>query len=66
MINMEYEYFKSLAKIASEALDTMAILWEQMQYNGTEPDTLDFPESYPFDKSFDDIAEAFNYWVGDL
>ena len=67
MFNIEYEYFKSVAKIASEALNTMSIIWEQMQFNGTEPKGLEFNnKNYPFNDSFDDVASRFTYWLETL
>lgn len=67
MFNIEYEYFKSTAKIASEALNTMSLIWEQMQFNGTEPKSLEFDnKAYPFNDSFDDVASRFAYWIESL
>lgn len=61
MFNIEMEYMKSYAKIASEALMSMALVWEQMQFNETEPEFL--AENYPLDKSFDEFAFEFLSWV---
>ena len=61
MFNIEMEYMKSYAKIASEALMSMALVWEQMQFNETEPEFL--AENYPLDKSFDEFAFEFSEWV---
>ena len=61
MFNIEMEYMKSYAKIASEALNSMALVWEQMQFNDTEPSYLS--ENYPLDKSFDEFAFEFSEWV---
>ena len=66
MFNIEYEYFKGYAKIAKEALNSMALVWEQMQSNDTEPDSLNFPKDYPFNESFDDVASRFSYWIDTL
>ena len=33
MFNIEMEYMKSYAEIASKALMAMALVWEQMQFN---------------------------------
>lgn len=63
MFNIEYEYFKGYARIAKAALNNMSLVWEQMQNNGTEPDSLNFPIDYPFDESFDDVACRFAEWV---
>ena len=61
MFNIEMEYMKSYAKIASEAINSMALVWEQMQFNGTEPSYL--AEDYPINKSFDEFAFEFSEWV---
>lgn len=67
MFNIEFEYFKSVAKIASEALNTMSLIWEQMQFNGTEPQSLAFGnEAYPFEESFDEVSSRFAYWLETL
>lgn len=66
MFNIEMEYFKGYAKIAKEALNNMSLVWEQMQYNGTEPKALDFPNNYPFNKSFDEVVSDFSYWIESL
>lgn len=67
MFNIEFEYFKSVAKIASEALNTMSLIWEQMQFNGTEPQSLTFGnEAYPFEASFDEVSSRFAYWLETL
>ena len=63
MFNIEMEYMKSYAKIASEAINSMALVWEQMQFNGTEPSILS--EDYPIDKSFDEFAFEFSEWVSE-
>lgn len=61
MFNIEMEYMKSYAKIASEAINSMALVWEQMQFNDTEPSCL--AVDYPIDKSFDEFAFEFSEWV---
>lgn len=61
MFNIEMEYMKSYAKIASEALMSMSLVWEHMQFNKTEPEIL--AENYPLDKSFDKFAFEFLSWV---
>ena len=61
MFNIEMEYMKSYAEIASKALMAMALVWEQMQFNETEPE--ESAENYPFDKSFDEFAFEFLSWV---
>ena len=61
MFNIEMEYMKSYAKIASEALNSMAVVWEQMQFNDTEPSIL--WEDYPIEKSFDEFAFDFSEWI---
>ena len=61
MFNVEMEYMKSYAKIASEAINSMALVWEQMQFNDTEPSCL--AKDYPIDKSFDEFAFEFSEWV---
>ena len=62
MFNIEMEYMKSLGKIASESLMTMAMIWEQMEFKTDEPiDKL--CENYPFDKSFDEVAIDFLFWI---
>ena len=61
MFNIEMEYMKSYSKIASEAITAMALVWEQMQFNNTEPSCL--AEDYPIDKSFDEFAFEFLSWV---
>ena len=67
MFNIEYEYFKGYAKIAKDALNNMALVWEQMQFNDTEPESLQFGNiNYPFDESFDDVVSRFAYWVDTL
>ena len=67
MFNIEYEYFKGYAKIAKDALNNMALVWEQMQFNDTEPKCLDFDNlDYPFNESFDDVASRFAYWIDSL
>lgn len=63
MFNIEMEYMKSYAKIASEALNSMALVWEQMQFNDTEPSCL--AENYPLDKSFDEFAFEFSEWISE-
>lgn len=61
MFNIEMEYMKAYAKIASEAIMAMALVWEQMQFNKTEPEIL--AENYPLDKSFDEFAFEFSEWI---
>ena len=61
MFNIEMEYMKSYAKIANETLSAMSLVWEQMQFNNTEPEYL--AENYPFDKSFDEFVSEFSQWV---
>ena len=61
MFNIEMEYMKSYAEIASKALMAMALVWEQMQFNEIEPEFL--AENYPLDKSFDEFAFEFLSWV---
>lgn len=63
MFNIEMEYLKSYAKIAGEALSSMALVWEQMQFNNTEPSIL--AEDYPIDKSFDEFVFEFNEWISE-
>lgn len=62
MFNIEMEYMKSYAKIASEALMSMALVWEQMEFKTDEP-IKEFWDCYPFDKSFDEVATEFLFWV---
>jgi hypothetical protein len=62
MWNERAEYMKSVGKIAVNALTTMVILWEQMEFE-TEKPIEEFIENYPFDKSFDEIVFAFSEWV---
>lgn len=67
MFNIEYEYFKGYARIAKEAINNMALVWEQMQFNNTEPNALQFNNNdYPFGISFDDVASRFSYWIDSL
>jgi hypothetical protein len=61
MFNKEIEYMKAYAKIANEALISMAFLWEQMNITNTNPDYLD--KDYPFDKSFDEFVFEFSEWI---
>lgn len=61
MSNIEMEYMKAYANIASEAITAMALVWEQMQFNKTEPEIL--AENYPLDKSFDEFAFEFSQWI---
>ena len=61
MFNIEMEYMKSYAKIANEALDSMALVWEQMQFDNIDDSIL--VEDYPFHKSFDEFAFEFSEWV---
>lgn len=61
MFNIEMEYMKSLGKIASESLITMAMIWEQMEFKTDEP-IDELCENYPFDKSFDEVAIDFLFW----
>lgn len=63
-MNMEFEYFKSCAKIAKESLTTMALLWEQMQFNDDEPSVI--RQNYFVDESFDEFAFRFSEWVNGL
>ena len=63
MFNIEMEYMKSYAKIANEALDSMALVWEQMQFNDIEPSCL--AENYPFNKSFDEFVFEFSEWISE-
>ena len=58
MFNIEMEYMKSYAKIAAEALYSMSLVWEQMQFNDTEPDILNI--DYPFNESFDEVVYNIN------
>lgn len=63
MFNINMEYMKSYAKIASEALISMAIVWEQLEFeNGDDPIEI-FNDYYPFEKSFDEVASEFLFWV---
>ena len=61
MFNIEMEYMKSYAKIAAEALYSMSLVWEQMQFNDTEPDILNI--DYPFNESFDEVVYNFSEWI---
>ena len=61
MFDIEMEYMKSYAKIASEAINSIALVWEQMQFNETEPEIL--AEDYPLDKLFDEFAFEFSQWI---
>lgn len=63
-MNMEFEYFKSCAKIAKESLTTMALLWEQMQFNDDEPSVI--RQNYFADESFDEFVFKFSEWVSSL
>ena len=56
------EYMKSVGRIAINALNTMAMLWEQMEFE-TEQPIEKLCEDYPFDKSFDDVVYEFASWV---
>lgn len=62
MWNERMEYMKSVGKIASEALITMAMLWEQMEFE-TENPIDELYNNYPFEKSFDEVATEFLFWV---
>ena len=62
MWNERMEYMKSVGKIASEALMTMAMLWEQMEFE-TENPIDELYNNYPFEKSFDEVASEFLFWV---
>lgn len=62
MWNERMEYMKSVGKIASEALMTMAMLWEQMEFE-TENPIDELCNNYPFEKSFDEVATEFLFWV---
>ena len=62
MFNINMEYMKSVGKIASEALTTMAMLWEQMEFE-TENPIDELCNNYPFEKSFDEVATEFLFWV---
>ena len=62
MWNERMEYMKSVGKIASEALMTMAMLWEQMEFE-TENTIDELCNNYPFEKSFDEVATEFLFWV---
>lgn len=66
MINTEFEQFIRVAKVTQNLLFEMSYIWEQMQFNDTEPKILNFNPSYPFDKSFDDVAWNFLEWVETL
>lgn len=62
MWNERMEYMKSVGKITSEALMTMAMLWEQMEFE-TENPIDELCNNYPFKKSFDEVATEFLFWV---
>ena len=62
MFNINMEYMKSVGKIASESLATMAMIWEQMEFETEEPIEI-LCRDYPFDKSFDEVAAEFMFWV---
>lgn len=68
MYNHDFETFKSLARIASETLDTMSLIWEKMQRECTEPEILTNGGGahYPVDMSFDEFAETFNFWANEI
>ena len=59
------EYFKSCAKIASESLLAMSMLWEQIEFETDEPFVEVF-KNYPCDKSFDEFVTEFAFWVSDF
>ena len=63
MFNIEMEYMKSYAQIAINALNSMSLVWEQMQFNDTEPSILS--KNYPLNKSFDEFVFDFSEWVSD-
>ena len=56
------EYFKSYAKIAKDALVSMNMLWEQIEFEDDKPFTEVF-DDYPIDKSFDEFVTDFSFWI---
>lgn len=62
MFNINMEYMKSVGKIAAESLTTMAMIWEQMEFE-TEKQIEILWRDYPFDKSFDEVVAEFMFWV---
>ena len=61
MYNERAEYMKAVGKIAVTALNTMAELWEQMEFETEEP-IAELCEEYPLDKSFDEFVFEFSEW----
>ena len=62
MWNERTEYMKSVGKIAVNALNTMVMLWEQMEFETEEPIEV-LCENYPIEKSFDEFVFEFSEWV---
>lgn len=61
MNNERAEYMKFVGRIAVNALITMSILWDEMQYEAQD-EIYELCEDYPIDKSFDEFAFDFAEW----
>ena len=64
MWNGRTEYLKDVSKTAVIALNTMLLLWEQMEFE-TKNSIAELCEDYPLDKSFDEFVFEFSEWVYD-